>query len=424
MSKRYVLGRRESRFGRLFRRRALEEGVGGVADDDVEDDDDTGDDDGGGDEDLGTVQGGGEELREIWALRDVSFAMKPGSALALVGPHGSGKTTLMKILARLSMPTEGRAVIRGRVAPLIQGGGGIVRPDASGRKNARQVAQFYGIPRDLVDDRLEQILDLAGLSSVGDIPVGSHSSVALKRLPLATVLHCDPDILLLEEDAFGADADFRERCLDTIDELRADGLTMLVVAHDEDIVRRHCSEALYLKAGSVVSHGDVDAVMKEYAPPPAAKSSADPPQRRSGFNAHAAILSGSARGAPATLPAAEPVSLSMQIEVAARRAQVTPGVVLLRGASRVVLRPPGPFVAEHGGLYDVTVTLPKGLQGGTYLAQLGALVVVEGQEGRLLRPDAFSFEVAMGGQETPEKPSSRWRVEYEGEPVEFEREEA
>jgi lipopolysaccharide transport system ATP-binding protein len=413
LSKRYIVGRRETRLGRILRRRGLTDDGGGEDDEDDDDLDEV--------EEAYAPPTRVAELREIWALRDVSFVMPQGAALGIVGPHGSGKTTLAKILARLTSPTSGRAVVRGRVAPLLDGGTSFVTADATGRKNVREVARFYGVPRAVVDERLDEILRLAELDGMADVRAGAYSSGLLRRLPLATILNFDPHVLIFEDAAFGNDAVFRERALTRIDELIAGGLTLMIITHDLDLVRRHCTDALYLNGGVVAEYGPADEVLAAYRP---TRTPEDPSKVnravRAGFNAHASIH-GASIAADEELTHGAPFRISIEVEVATRRTEILCGVVLMRNeGGRVTLRQPAPFVAEEPGLYSVLAAVPRGLTvGGTYAADVGAVVRVDDEEARLMRSDLFTFALAGPTEGEPSEPGARWRVEYEGEAVAF-----
>lgn len=205
-----------------------------------------------------------KRAREIWALKEVSFALEPGTILGVIGPNGAGKTTLLKILARITPPTEGRVRGRGRVIPLLELGGGF-HPDLTGRENVFLAAAMYGIPRGEAARRLDEIVEFAQLSEFIDEPVRRYSSGMYLRLAFSVAVNMQPEILLADEVLAVGDLAFQERCLERVREAGRAGMTVLFVSHDMAAVGRLCDRVLWLSTGRIVQLGEPQEVIGAYA---------------------------------------------------------------------------------------------------------------------------------------------------------------
>ena len=203
------------------------------------------------------------QRHEVWALRDVSFAVEQGTILGIVGPNGAGKTTLLKILARISPPTEGRVRGRGRVVPLLALGSGFQR-EMSGRENVYLNAAMFGISAQEVTRRFDEIVEFAGLEEAIDQPVRQYSSGMFLRLAFSVAINMNPDVLLADEVLAVGDLDFQERCLARVAEASRQGITVLFVSHDMGAIARLCSRALMLNSGSLIKDGSTEEVVDFY----------------------------------------------------------------------------------------------------------------------------------------------------------------
>jgi len=201
--------------------------------------------------------------REIWALRQIDLTVAPGTIVGVIGPNGAGKTTLLKILARVTLPTAGRAIVRGRVASLLEVGAGF-QSELTVRENIMLYAALYGISRAEVMRRFDDIIDFAELSAFVDTPVRRLSSGMYLRLAFSVVLNMQPDILLADEVLAVGDLSFQERCLERVKAAGAAGMTVLFVSHDLAAIRRLCDRAVWLKAGQIVDSGATDGVVSRY----------------------------------------------------------------------------------------------------------------------------------------------------------------
>jgi lipopolysaccharide transport system ATP-binding protein len=201
--------------------------------------------------------------QDVWALREVSLRVEAGTILGVIGPNGAGKTTLLKVLARVTLPTEGRALVRGRVASLLGLGAGF-HPELTGRENVELNAALHGIPRTLAQRRLDQVVEFAELGDFIDVPVKRYSSGMYLRLGFSVAVNLDPDILLADEVLAVGDVAFQQRCLERIAGLGRSGRTVLLVSHDMGVVADLCNRVVWLSGGRVIEAGEPENVVAHY----------------------------------------------------------------------------------------------------------------------------------------------------------------
>ena len=206
---------------------------------------------------------GSKQRREIWALRDVTFALEKGQILGIIGPNGAGKTTLLKVLSRVTPPTEGRVFGYGRVVPLLAIGAGF-QEDLTGRANIFMNAAMYGMPARDVEERLDDIIEFADIGDFIDVEVRRYSSGMYLRLAFSVAVNMNPDILLADEVLAVGDMDFQERCLERVKQAGQSGMSVLFVSHDMSAITRLCDRVLWLNGGEIVKIGDPEEVVAEY----------------------------------------------------------------------------------------------------------------------------------------------------------------
>src|SRR3979411_610053 len=165
----------------------------------------------------------------MWALRDVSFEVKEGEALGIVGHNGAGKTTILKILSSITTPTQGEITVRGRLAALVEVSSGF-HPELTGRENIYLHGAMLGMRRAEIRRKLDSIIDFSGVGQYTDVPVKRYSSGMYVRLGFAIAAHLDPDIRLLDEVLAVGDAAFQAKCLDRIAEFRKGGRTVVFIS--------------------------------------------------------------------------------------------------------------------------------------------------------------------------------------------------
>lgn len=200
---------------------------------------------------------------EFWALRDVTFDVQPGEAIGVVGRNGQGKSTLLKLVAGVLLPDEGRVDVHGGVAPLIEITGGFVG-DLSVRENVRLTAGLHGMSRAEVNSRFDGIIDFAEIRDFVDTPYKHLSNGMKVRLAFSVVSQLDQPTLLVDEVLAVGDKAFREKCYRRIDELLSEGRTLFFVSHNERDLRRFCTRGLYLDRGALAMDAPIDEVLARY----------------------------------------------------------------------------------------------------------------------------------------------------------------
>jgi len=204
------------------------------------------------------------DARDFWALRDISFTVQPGEVVGVIGRNGAGKSTLLKILSRITEPTSGRAVLRGRVASLLEVGTGF-HPDLSGRENIFLNGAILGMTRAEVRRKFDEIVAFAEVEKFIDTPVKRYSSGMYVRLAFAVAAHLEPEILIIDEVLAVGDAQFQKKCLGKMGSVAAqDGRTVLFVSHNLAAVESLCSRALYLEAGRLKLASSTAAVERQF----------------------------------------------------------------------------------------------------------------------------------------------------------------
>jgi teichoic acid transport system ATP-binding protein len=209
------------------------------------------------------INGSGSDVREVPALRNVSFDVPKGSVLGVIGRNGAGKSTLLRTVSGILAPKEGRIVVRGRISPLLSVGLGM-HPDLSGRENVRLGCLAFGHPPDQLEDLTESIIDFAQLGEYVEFPFKSYSGGMKARLGFSVAAHLDPEILLIDEAIAGGDAKFKEKTAEKMFELCGDGRTIVIVTHGLSLVRMMATSALWLHQGRIAEYGDPDEVVNAY----------------------------------------------------------------------------------------------------------------------------------------------------------------
>jgi lipopolysaccharide transport system ATP-binding protein len=184
---------------------------------------------------------------DFWALRDVSFRVEPGEALGIIGPNGAGKSTVLKLLSGILRPTRGAMAVRGRVAAMIEVAAGF-HPDLTGRENVFLQGAIMGLRRREVGERLEQIVEFAGIAPFIDTPVKRYSTGMNARLGFAIAAHLDPDVLLIDEVLSVGDMAFQEKCVARMKAFKQNGVAIVFVSHNLQAVANLCEQAIYLRS--------------------------------------------------------------------------------------------------------------------------------------------------------------------------------
>ena len=205
----------------------------------------------------------GAKRGTFWALRDVDLEVRQGELVGVVGRNGAGKSTLLKILSRVTKPTKGRVVLRGRVGSLLEVGTGF-HPDLTGRENVFLSGAVLGMRREEIARKFDEIVAFSEIEQFIDTPVKWYSSGMYVRLAFSVAAHLEPEILMMDEVLAVGDAAFQQKCLDKMHDIRRQGRTILFVSHNMPAVTRLCKRAVWLERGRLLSDGPAQAVVNEY----------------------------------------------------------------------------------------------------------------------------------------------------------------
>ncbi|MCM0083360.1 ABC transporter ATP-binding protein [Geomonas sp. Red32] len=288
------------------------------------------------------------DKKEFWALHDVSFQVKRGEALGIIGPNGSGKSTSLKILSGILRPNKGKMQVNGRMSALIEVGAGF-HPDLTGRENIYLNGAILGMKRDEISRRLEEIIDFSGISQFIDTPVKRYSSGMYARLGFAIAAHVDPEILLVDEVLSVGDYTFQAKCIKKMEEILANGTTVIFISHNMEAVASLCNKGLLLVHGKVRSEGDPALVINDYYMVGGAWS---PQSVTSGKLEITSKRITSAEGDATSIEQGDEVLVELGV-VAREDCEVAPGLFLTSGGKVV-------FDTTYGAMHGEVLRLAKG----------------------------------------------------------------
>jgi ABC-2 type transport system ATP-binding protein len=200
---------------------------------------------------------------EFWALRDISFEVQRGEVFGVIGRNGAGKSTMLKVMARVLHPTLGRVVMRGKIAPLLELGAGF-HPELTGRENVYLNSALLGHTRKQVDDLFPSILDFAEIGDFIDAPLRTYSTGMVARLGFSVATCMRPDILLVDEVLSVGDSRFQDKCLARMNSFQEQGTTIVIVSHSMQTIQNFCTRALWLEQGQPGAIGAVSEVINCY----------------------------------------------------------------------------------------------------------------------------------------------------------------
>lgn len=204
------------------------------------------------------------EQEEFWALKDINLVVKQGERLAIVGRNGAGKSTLLKLLSRVTEPTHGRAILRGRIASLLEVGTGF-HPELTGRENIFLNGAILGMGRAEIERKFDEIVAFADVERFLDTPVKRYSSGMYTRLAFSVAAHLETDILIVDEVLAVGDAAFQRKCLGKMEDVSQQGRTLLFVSHNMAAVETLCNRAVLLSEGRVVEVGETRRILEVYS---------------------------------------------------------------------------------------------------------------------------------------------------------------
>ena len=209
------------------------------------------------------VRGMKNTYKEFYALNDVSFEVKKGSTIGLIGKNGSGKSTLLKMINRTMFPDKGKITINGKIASLIELGAGF-HPELSGRENIYNNATIFGFSKEEIDKRLPEIIEFSELEEFIDNTLRTYSSGMYARLAFSVAIHVDADILLVDEILGVGDINFQAKCANKIYEMKRNGTTIILVTHDMSTIDRLCDYAVWLDHGKKIAEGSPKKIQNAY----------------------------------------------------------------------------------------------------------------------------------------------------------------
>jgi lipopolysaccharide transport system ATP-binding protein len=200
---------------------------------------------------------------EFWALKNVSFSVMPGEAIGIIGRNGAGKSTLLKILSKITPPTTGKIISRGRIASLLEVGTGF-HTELSGRENIFFNGSLLGMKHAEIKSKFDEIVDFSGVEKFLDTPLKHYSSGMQLRLAFAVAAFLEPEILIIDEVLAVGDAEFQKKCMGKMEDVSKSGRTILFVSHHMAAVRKLCSKAILLKNGQIDAYGETAEISDVY----------------------------------------------------------------------------------------------------------------------------------------------------------------
>lgn len=200
---------------------------------------------------------------DFWALKDVSFEVQAGESIGIIGRNGAGKSTLLKILSKITPPTTGKIISRGRIASLLEVGTGF-HPELTGRENIFFNGSLLGMKRKEIESKFDEIVDFSGVEKFLDTPLKHYSSGMQLRLAFAVAAFLEPEILIIDEVLAVGDAEFQKKCLGKMEDVSKSGRTILFVSHNMAAIRALCSSAILFEHGKVKAIGNPSDLISEY----------------------------------------------------------------------------------------------------------------------------------------------------------------
>jgi lipopolysaccharide transport system ATP-binding protein len=206
----------------------------------------------------------GNRLSDFWALKDVTFDVKKGDAVGILGKNGAGKSTILKILSRITEPSTGRIDLHGKVSSLLEVGTGF-HPELTGRENIYLNGTILGMRRSEVKAKFDDIVEFSGVEKFIDTPVKHYSSGMYVRLAFAIAAHLEPEILIVDEVLAVGDSEFQKKCIGKMDEVtRKEGRTILFVSHQIGAIAQLCNKGILFDKGQIIKQGSINEVIDRY----------------------------------------------------------------------------------------------------------------------------------------------------------------
>jgi ABC-type polysaccharide/polyol phosphate transport system ATPase subunit len=211
----------------------------------------------------GKTKKAADHQRDLWAVRDVSFEVMPGESIGIIGRNGSGKSTMLKLITRIIRPTAGRITVRGQLSALLELGAGF-HPDLTGRENIFLNASLLGLQEEEIKRHFDSVVSFSELEEFIDMPVKHYSSGMYMRLGFSVAIHVSPNILIVDEILAVGDQKFQEKCLARIQDMQEKGVSIILVSHNIETMRKMCTHLVWLENGRLMANGPTDVVAQQY----------------------------------------------------------------------------------------------------------------------------------------------------------------
>jgi lipopolysaccharide transport system ATP-binding protein len=204
------------------------------------------------------------KLEDFWALKDINLSIEPGERIGVIGKNGAGKSTLLKVLSRVTVPTRGEAIIRGRLASLLEVGTGF-HPELTGKENIYLNGAILGMKKIEIDRQYDAIVDFSGVEKFLSTPLKNYSSGMQMRLAFAVAAHLEPEILLIDEVLAVGDMEFQKKCIGKMEEVSKEhGRTIVFVSHNMSYISSLCSKGILLDKGEIIEQGEIKKTVSGY----------------------------------------------------------------------------------------------------------------------------------------------------------------
>jgi lipopolysaccharide transport system ATP-binding protein len=348
----------------------------------------------------------GAAPKEFWALKDVCLDIRPGEVVGLIGRNGAGKSTLLKVLSRITEPTSGRAVVRGRMGSLLEVGTGF-HQELTGRENIYLNGSILGMTRREINRKFDEIVAFAEIDQFLDTPVKRYSSGMYVRLAFAVAAHLDLDTLLVDEVLAVGDAEFQKKCMAKMGKVAEGGRTIIFVSHNLGQIHRLCSRAIHLRRGQVVADGPVDDVIPAYLRDNQSQGGRwerpknAPPPAKQVVLTRAEVI-GASGAVTGSVPAGEPFRIVVEYDVLRATPNFDVWLFLRNHEGLPVLSTMDcdsagwPDKVRPAGRYRSVCTVPRNLLSPTTYA-VSFLAQIINQETLDAQHDALSFDVTEAG---------------------------
>lgn len=359
---------------------------------------------------------------DFWVLKDISFNVNPGESLGIIGKNGAGKSTLLKILSRISPPTSGSIISRGRIASLLEVGTGF-HPELNGRENIFMNGSLLGMRRHEIKKKFDEIVEFSGVERFLDTPLKHYSSGMQLRLAFSVAAHLEPEILIIDEVLAVGDAAFQRRCLGKMNEISNSGQTILFVSHNFSAIQSLCSSCIYLSGGGIKNSGTPQEVIQTYLEDISLGSRNAEDRHLPGDPVAKLLrwkLTDRHGGSATHIDISEAFNIEFEYEILQDGYLPTPNIHVsnMQAETAFVAIMPKEQVSSRKGINKAKLEIPGHLlNAGTYMVTL-ALTTLDSMKVHFHQPDSIVFSIEENMAERPHdfrhpipgiiRPNLRW----------------